>query len=256
MELGCHSYSLKSCTRAQAFRHMRSVGFSAVELWTGHVRGAEDRPEEIAAEARAHGLEVRAYCAGGIFDLPEVEVARRLDRALAYAHRLGVDLVTGIVDRASLPLVDRTCSAAGMRFAIENHWYAEFARPRDYRALDGCSPAVGVNIDTGHFAFLGCDLAAAAAQLGPRTFNVHLKAVRALGPLGRWRRRLARDHRMEAALPGDGDGLAGFVAALARAGYGGMLAVEHEAEEFRVHDLERWHERGAALGAAARAEAA
>lgn len=255
MELGCNSYSLKSCTRAQAFRHMRAVGFGAVELWVGHVRDAEGRPEEVAAEAREHGLEIRAYCVGGLFDLPDDEVQRRLDRALEYGRRLGVDLVTGILDRRSLPLADRACMAAGMRFAIENHWYAEFARPRDYRVLDGCSPAIGVNIDTGHFAYLGCDLAEAAALLGARTFNVHLKAVRPPGTLGRWRQRFGRDRRMQAELPGDGDGLGTFVAALGRAGYRGMLAVEHEAEDFRVCDLERWHARGTAL-AALRPEAA
>ncbi|MEW6271954.1 MAG: sugar phosphate isomerase/epimerase [Thermodesulfobacteriota bacterium] len=256
MELACNSYSLKTCTRSQAFRLMRRLGFSAVELWAGHVRDAEGEPGEIAEEAREQGLELRAYCAGGLFDLPPHEVARRLDRAIEIASGLGVDLVTGIVDRSSLGLVDRACSVARMRFAIENHWYAEIAKPADYEALASCSPAVGVNIDTGHFAFLGCDLIEVAERLGARTFNVHLKAVRPPGRIGLWRRRLNRAYRMDAALPGEGDGLNGFVAALRHTGYAGMLAIEHEAAELSLHDLEQWVARGLELTSVEHTEAA
>lgn len=256
MNLGCNTYSLKACRRADAFDHIRRIGFTAIELWVGHASylDASVRPPEVAGEARAAGLHLGAYCIGGLFGLPLTAVRERVARAFEFGHGLGVDLVTGIIDRRAVPLVDRLCAKHAMRFAIENHWYAEFARPRDYtRTLADASPAVGVNIDTGHFAFLGCDLQAVGERLGARTLNVHLKAVRTPGRLARLAHRLRKEHRMPPALPGAGDGFTPFVAALRAAGYGGMLAVEHEADGVRLDDLRRYRERGAALVAAAAA---
>lgn len=247
MDLGCNSYSFRSCRRATAFAHMRTLGFHSAELWAGHVHGAEADPEAILAEAREAGIALRAFCIGGLFGLPTEHVRDRLHKAFAFARRLGLDLVSGLVDRAALPIAEEACAAHGVRFAIENHWYTEFARPADYAAIDGCSPAIGVNVDTGHFAFLGCDLAAVARTLGPRTFNVHLKTVTVPGRLGRWHKRMRRDHHMAAALPGPRDGLDGFVAALRDTGYDGMLAIEHEAPELRLSELAQFHARGTEL---------
>lgn len=250
MEVGCNTYSLKSCSRATAFALMRELGFEAVELWTGHASylQADCDPRAVAEEARAAGLEIRAFCIGGLFGLPLPSVADRLGKAFVFARGLGVDLVTGIVDRQALEMVDRLCGEHGMRFAIENHWYTDFARPADYaEVLARRSPEVGINIDTGHFAFLGCDLSQVAAALGPRTMNVHLKTVRPPGRAALAIRRWRRQHRMEPTLPGAGDRLDSFVAALGSSGYDGMLAVEHEAETLRLDDLKLYRARAASL---------
>jgi sugar phosphate isomerase/epimerase len=249
MDVGCNTYSLSRLPRQAVFTELRALGFSLVELWTGHasyLKGDVD-PAAVAAEARAAGLGIRAYCIGGLFGLPLPLVEERLRGAFQFARALGVDLVTGIVDRSAVGAADAACQRYGMGFAIENHWYAEFARPADYRAaLRSVSPAVGVNIDTGHFAFLGCDLEEAARALGARTMNVHLKVVKRPGRLEVLRRRFQRRYRMEPALPRPGDGLDGFVAALADAGYHGMLAVEHESPSAEA-DLAVYHARACEL---------
>jgi sugar phosphate isomerase/epimerase len=231
MDVGCNTYCFARLSRGEAFARMGALGLRAVELWTGHASHLRDDvdPAAVAAEARAAGLTLRAYCIGGLFGLPEALVRARVERAFAFARGLGVRLVTGIVDRAAVPAVDALCARHGTSFAIENHWYTEFARPADYAVLAAASPAVGVNVDTGHFAFLGCDLTQVARALGPRTLNVHLKVVRRPGRLELLRRRLQRRYHMEPALPRPGDGLDGFIAALADAGYRGLLAIEHEA---------------------------
>lgn len=246
MEIGCNTYSLKACSRAEAFANMKRLGFRAVELWVGHASylRSEESPLAIAEEARAAGLAIRAYCIGGLFRLPPDTVVERLQRAFTFARELGVDLVTGIIDRQSVNAVDRLCNEQAMRFAIENHWYTEFARPGDFLGpLRQCSPAVGVNIDTGHFALLGCDLRSAAEELGARTMNVHLKAVKRVRRIGLMIRRLRQQYRIDPDLPGPGDQLAPFVEALARAGYHGMLAVEHEAEGTRLDELACYRSR-------------
>ena len=231
MFVGCNSYSLSRLPRYEAFAQMRALGLRHVELWTGHASYLRDEvdPAAVAAEARVSGLVIHAYGIGGLCGLPVGLVEARLDRAFRFARGLGVGLVTGIVDRDAVAVADELCGRHGIRFAIENHWYAELARPEDCAAaLADASPAVGVNIDTGHFAFLGCDLAEAARMLGGRTLNVHLKVVRAPGRLELFRRRFQKRYTMEPALPRPGDGLDTFIATLADAGYGGLLAIEHE----------------------------
>jgi sugar phosphate isomerase/epimerase len=213
MEVGCNTYSLRDLDRREAFARLGSLGLRTIELWAGHApsgRGGAD-PRGVAAEAAEAGLAIHAYCIGGLFGLPPAE-------------------------------------AAGVRFGIENRWYTEFARPSDYApVLADASPAIGITIDTGHLAFLGCDLPRAAALLGPRTLHVHLKRVRAAGRIERLARRLERRWRMEPGLPGPDDRLDAFVGTLRAAGYDGVLAIEHEGTPFVLDDLRRWRERAAAL---------
>src|SRR5262249_20551140 len=157
------------------------------------------------------------------------------------------------LDRSAVPIADARAQRQGVRFGLENHWYTEIATPRDVlAALDACSPAVGAAIDTGHFAFLGCDLAAAARLLGPRVLHVHLKVVRRPATAARLLRQLRKRHHMEPSLPGPRDGLDGFASALRAAGYAGMLAVEHEGRDDLSDALTRYRRRAETLAGSAR----
>lgn len=233
MDVGCNTYSLRSLARLEALARLRALDFTAAELWAGHASylslGVSAR--QVAAEAAHCGVALRAYCIGGLFGLRPRVVEDRLARAFDFARGLGTDLVIGVLDPEAVPVADARAQRQGVRFALENHWYTRVARPRDVlAALAGCSPAVGAAIDTGHFAFLGCELAEAARLLGRRTLHVHLKVVRRSSALERLVRRYRKRHHMAPSLPGPGDGLDAFAAALRAAGYTGMLAVEHEGE--------------------------
>jgi sugar phosphate isomerase/epimerase len=271
MELGLNTYTFRGLERREALALARECGLGAVELWSGHANylrvGCD--PRVVAAEAADLGIRLRAYCIGGLFGLRARVVEDRLARACAFARGLGVDLVTCILDRAAVPLADARATRAGLRIALENHWYTELARPGDVAAaLAGCSPAVGAAIDTGHFAFRGCHLGVAARRLGARTLHVHLKVVRRPWPGERVVRRLARRHRMEPALPSARDQLDQFLWTLRALGYRGTLAIEHEhpaaaPADVRAYVARAVHAVGDALdapagdeSAAARAEAA
>jgi len=250
MEVGCNTYSLRDLVRSDAFARLRALDFTAAELWVGHANylsiGISAR--QVAAEAARCGVALRAYCIGGLFGLRPRVVEDRLARAFDFARELGVYLVTGVLDRAAVPVADARAQRQGVRFGLENHWYTEIASPRDVlAALDACSPAVGAAIDTGHFAFLGCDLAAAARLLGPRVLHVHLKVVRRPAIAARLLRQLRKRHHMEPSLPGPRDGLDGFASALRAAGYAGMLAVEHEGRDDLSDALTRYRRRAETL---------
>jgi sugar phosphate isomerase/epimerase len=250
MVVGCNTFSLRGLPRSEAFAQLRALEFTAAELWAGHANyqsiGISAR--QVAAEAARSGIALRVYCVGGLFGLRPRVVEDRLARAFDFARKLDVGLVTGVLDRAAVRLADARAQRQGVRFALENHWYTEVARPRDVlAALDDCSPAVGAAIDTGHFAFLGCDLAAAARLLGRRTLHVHLKVVRRPSAAGRLLRRYRKRHHMEPSLPGPRDGLEAFAAALRAAGYAGMLAVEHEGTDDLPAALDRYRRRAEML---------
>src|SRR5262249_45417562 len=240
MVVGCNTYSLRGLPRCDAFAQLHELGYSAAELWAGHANYLSIRipAPQSAAEASRNGIALRVYCIGGLFGLRPRVVEDRLARAFDFARKLDVGLVTGVLDRAAVRLADARAQRQGVRFALENHWYTEGARPRDgLAALDECSPAVGAAIDTGHFAFLGCDLAAAARLLGRRVLHVHLKVVRRPAVAARLLQQLRKRHQMVPSLPGPGDGLEAFASALRGAGYAGMLAVEHEGHDDLSHAL-------------------
>ena len=263
MELGLNTYTFRGLERREALALARACGLAAVELWSGHasyLRVGCD-PRGVAAEAADLGVRLRAYCIGGLFGLRTPVVEDRLARACDFAQRLGVDLVTCILDRATVPLADARATRAGIRVALENHWYTELARPGDVAAaIAGCSPAIGAAIDTGHFAFLGCRLGAAARRLGTRTLHVHLKAVRRPWPGERLLRRVGRRYRLEPARPSAGDQLDVFLRTLRALGYRGTLAIEHEDAAASPADVRAYVDRvrrahGAALASPAPDEA-
>src|SRR5262245_5753674 len=233
MQLACNSYSVRTLPRAAALAELGRHAFHDVELWAGHApyRSFTVRPGDVLRDAAVAGVRLRAYCIGGLFGLVRGEVCERISRAVSFARALGVDLVTAIVDPDVVPWLDALALQTGTRLALENHWYVAMARPEDCAAaLAGCSPAIGLTIDTGHFAMLGCRLGAVARMLAPRTLHVHVKAIRGCGPLARSWRRWRRRYRLDPAPPGPYDQLDGFLHALHAGGYRGLLAVEHEAD--------------------------
>jgi sugar phosphate isomerase/epimerase len=238
LQIGVQTYSLRTRPFDDMLACVRKAGFRAIELWTGHADHAAG-PRAAATVRRAAqevGVEVRVYCAGGFMRTNPATVVEALESAFAYAAGLGVDLVSGIIDRRAVAPVDALCRRTGMRFAIENHWYAEIATVRDLAAaLADASPLVGAALDTGHLAAAGGDPGDAMTLLGDRLFDVHLKAVDVAPRLQRW---LWRRPRMATrTIDADDTALAAFVAALFHAGWEGLVAIEDERPEVPLAEL-------------------
>jgi sugar phosphate isomerase/epimerase len=239
IEIACQTYSLRPYPPSEMLLCARKAGFRAIELWAGHA----DHREGPAAAARIRsaadgvGIAIRAYSVGGFHRVGLALVERELRSAFAFARALGVDLVVGVIDRRAVPLVDGLCRESGLRFAIENHWYADFARAADYAdALRDASPLVGVALDTGHALAAGEAPGDALETLRDRLFDVHLKDVVIRRRLERW---LLRRPRIDARTIGRGDGaLESFLGTLALGGYVGCLAIEDERPELPLSELQ------------------
>lgn len=239
-EIACQTYSLRSRPIAEMLVCVRKAGFRAVELWVGHAdhaAGGTAGAVRVRGAADEIGIAIHAYSVGSFFHVALATVEAQLRSAFAFAEALGVDLVTGVVDRRAVPLVDRLTRRSGIRFAIENHWYTDFATAEDYLStLRRTSPLVGVTLDTGHLLAAGGDPTAAFALLGERVFDVHVKDVAVAGRLERW---LLRRPRMQprTVCPGDGP-IASLLTALAASGYAGCVAVEDERPELPLSELQ------------------
>src|SRR5215831_18016521 len=112
---------------------VRKAGFRSVELWVGHadhLRGV-DTAADVRRAAEQVGVSIAAYSVGGFVRVGVALVEQRLRSAFAYADALGVDLLTGVIDRRAVPVVDALCRQTGIRFALENHWYADFSHAED-----------------------------------------------------------------------------------------------------------------------------
>ena len=239
IEIGCQTYSLRHHSTSEMLACARKAGFRALELWVGHAdhAGGPALAARVRAAAEEVGLRIHAYSAGGFLRAALAEVEKQLASAFRFAEALGTDLVTGVVDRRAVPIVDALCRETGVRFGIENHWYADFARAEDYlAALGATSSLVGVTLDTGHLTAAGQRPAAALLLLGDRVFDIHLKDVVMSNRLERW---VLRRPRMEARTVGNGDAdLVPFLAALAADGYRGALAIEDERPELPLSELQ------------------
>jgi sugar phosphate isomerase/epimerase len=239
IEIACQTYSLRTRPGLDMLESVRKAGFRAVELWAGHADYTSD-PGSAARMRRAAertGVVLQSYCVGGFVREAVATVEDRLARAFDYAAELGVPLLTGVVDGRAVHVVDALCRRTGLRFALENHWYADVARADDFRRVLGkAGPLVGATLDIGHCVAAGEDPQLVFAALGPRLFNVHLKDVVVASRLQRvlWRR-----PRMDGRGIGGGDvPVAAFLAALVTADYQGAVALEDERPDLPLSELQ------------------
>jgi sugar phosphate isomerase/epimerase len=108
--------------------------------------------------------------------------------AIRFANFLGAANVTGegAIGPDLLMQIDRRVTAAGLTFALHNHFVKDGQFPYQspdqvLNALNPLSPNCGAAADTGHFAACGYDTVDAIRKLGPRLKIVHLKDVKAVG---------------------------------------------------------------------------
>jgi L-ribulose-5-phosphate 3-epimerase len=192
------------------------LGFTAIELWQGHLNHSWATDAQIAT-ARAllaqRGLQVTGYAGWG-GSTPEA-----FERYCQIAAALGAPLLAGstpMLEKDREFVVERL-QQHGLKLALENH---PEKNPAEMLAKvgDGGEGTIGVCVDTGWFGTQGYDAAAALRELSDHLFHVHLKDV-APGPA-------------HVSVP-YGQGvvpLRGCVAVLREIGYTGAITVEHEPE--------------------------
>lgn len=133
--------------------------------------------EEIAAfHAKLAEADVKGYAVGPIYMKSEAEV----DRAFAYARRVGVDMLVGVPNYELLPYVEKKVKEYNIRLAIHLHGpdMALYPDATDiWNHVKDMDPRMGMCFDIGHNLRYGADSLADYARYHERVFDIHLKDV-------------------------------------------------------------------------------
>lgn len=140
--------------------------------------------EEIAAfHAKLKASDVTGYAVGPIYMKTEEEV----DRAFAYAKRVGVKLVVGVPNYELLPHVDKKVKEYGFNYAIHLHGPDIKLYPDAddvWENVKNLDPRIGMCLDIGHNTRNGKDPVADLKKYHSRVFDVHIKDVTGPTKLG------------------------------------------------------------------------
>lgn len=173
--------------------------------------------EQIAAfKEKLAAKGVTGYAVGPIYMKSEAEV----DRAFAYAQRVGVKLVVSVPNYELLPHVDQKVKEYDFRTAIHLHGpdIKTYPDATDvWEHVKDLDPRIGMCLDLGHDLRNGCDPIADFKRYRSRVFDIHLKDVTDNTKAG---------HAIEL-----GRGKIDFrslVKALRKAGYTGSCSLEYE----------------------------
>ena len=133
--------------------------------------------EQIAAfHAKLASKGVTGYAVGPIYMKNEAEV----DRAFAYAKRVGVKLIVGVPNLEMLPYVDKKVKEYGFNYAIHLHGpdIELFPDADDvWKHTKDLDPRIGMCLDIGHDLRNGKDPVADLKKYHTRVFDVHIKDV-------------------------------------------------------------------------------
>ena len=173
--------------------------------------------EQIAAfKEKLAAKGITGYAVGPIYMKSEAEV----DRAFAYAQRVGVKLVVSVPNYELLPYVDQKVKEYDFRTAIHLHGpdIKTYPDATDvWEHVKDFDPRIGMCLDLGHDLRNGCDPIADFKRYRSRVFDIHLKDVTDNTKAG---------HAIEL-----GRGKIDFrslVKALRKAGYTGSCSLEYE----------------------------
>jgi inosose dehydratase len=215
-ELGIASYTFRKFSLVQALAMTRRVGISRICLKSFHLP-LEAKPEEIAAAARkVKDAGIELYGGGVITMKDEAEV----HQAFEYAKAAGMKTIVASPLPKILPLVSRKVEAYGIRVAIHNHGPGDedYPTPRSvHDKIKDLDARVGICIDVGHTARIGADPVRSVDECAGRILDVHVKDVSAATPQGE-----------EVEIGRGVIDIPGFLRALLRTGYSGVVAFEHE----------------------------
>jgi sugar phosphate isomerase/epimerase len=149
-----------------------------------HLPLDSDEAQIAAFHAKLAAANVTGYGVGPVYMDSEEEV----NRAFAYAEKVGVKVIVGVPRHGLLPYIDKKVKAYDMKYAIHLHGPD---MPDKYPDADDVwehvkrlDPRMGMCLDIGHDMRNGKDPIADLKRYQSRVFDVHIKNVTAASKAG------------------------------------------------------------------------
>jgi sugar phosphate isomerase/epimerase len=174
----------------------------------------DEQIADFQAKLKENG--VTGYAVGPIYMKSEADI----DKAFAYAQRVGVKLIVGVPNYDLLPYVDKKVKEYDFNYAIHLHGpdIATYPDAEDvWNHVKDLDPRIGMCLDIGHDTRNGKDAVADLEKYHSRVFDIHIKDVTGTTKLG---------YSLEI-----GRGVINFpafVKMLRKVGYTGVCSLEHE----------------------------
>jgi len=214
--LGMAGYTFLNFDLDTTLRTMERLDIRYLCIKDFHLPLDSDDEQIKAFHAKCAEHKVTGYAVGPIYMRSEEEV----DRAFAYAKRVGVKLVVGVPDYEFLPYVDKKVKEYGFNYAIHLHGpdIETYPDATDvWEHTKDLDPRIGMCLDIGHNLRNGCDPVVDLKKYYTRVFDVHIKDVTEATKEGR----SIEFGRGKIDFPA-------FVKALREVNYTGMCSLEYE----------------------------
>jgi sugar phosphate isomerase/epimerase len=216
LKTGMAGYSFVNYNIDQTIAIMNRVGISNLSVKDFHLPldSSEETINEVLTKFKDGGIQV--YTVGVIYMKTEAEV----DRAFAYAKRVGVNLIIGVPGYDLLQHTEKKVKEYNIRMAIHNHGPEDklYPAPKDvYDRISKMDRRMGLCLDVGHAFRAGAKPEKAVTDYAERIFDLHIKDVSA--------------PRADGKAIELGRGAIDFVAliaALRQIGYKGVCSIEFE----------------------------
>lgn len=178
LELGVAGYTFVNYSLDQALMMMNRVNIKNLSIKEFHLplNSTQEVIDEVKTKCSANGINI--YTVGVIYMKTEEEV----DRAFAYAKKVGVHMIVGVPGYDVLPYTEQKVKEYNIRIAIHNHGPEDklYPGPKDvYDRIKNMDERVGLCLDIGHAFRAGTDLNKALKEYGNRIFDLHMKDVTA-----------------------------------------------------------------------------
>ncbi len=180
IQIGCMTWSFRDRPLSEALQNIVQIGFSSVELWSGHLDPFKSSDQEITAWRSRFtdaGVRITSY----FVDFPEKASDEQLERNFQAGRLLGAKVLSSNVPKSLIPRVDKTCQRFHMYVGLHNEVYGrpepnQVQFPSDYVGVfRRSSHWTGATLDVGHLYAAGYDPVEFIRKHQRRIVSIHLK---------------------------------------------------------------------------------
>ena len=179
VRLGVASYSLRKFSREKAIEMTKTLRTPWINFKSVHLD--YDAPDAEFETTKRELAESGLTMVGGGTITFDKDTDEGVQRYFEYAKRAGMPVMVATGTPAVMPRVERFAKQYDIQVAIHNHGPEDKHFPSPYDVLKlvkSMDRRMGLCMDIGHATRAGADIVQAAADAGPRLFDLHTKDLR------------------------------------------------------------------------------